>query len=85
MLAVIFHHRDGLSPTLYMLFFNELGSRRIHFAGCTASPETTWVTQQARKMPEKEKIAKLRMIFIEPGQDNTYNYQCLGAIPYSKC
>jgi putative transposase len=34
---------------LYVLFFIELGSRRVHVAGCTRTPNVQWVTQQARQ------------------------------------
>ena len=36
--------------TIYVLFFIELGTRRIHLAGCTTAPDSTWVTQQARQL-----------------------------------
>lgn len=36
--------------TIYVLFFIELGTRRIQLAGCTANPNIIWVTQQARQM-----------------------------------
>jgi putative transposase len=36
--------------TLYCLFFIEHGTRQVYFAGCTAHPNQTWVTQQARHM-----------------------------------
>lgn len=36
--------------TVYILFFIELGTRRVHFAGCTAHPDQAWVTQQARQL-----------------------------------
>ena len=39
-----------LLRTLYVLFFIELGTRRIHVIGCTSNPDSAWVTQQARNL-----------------------------------
>ena len=36
--------------TLYVFFFIELGTRRVHFAGCTPHPSSAWVNQQARQV-----------------------------------
>jgi putative transposase len=36
--------------TIYVLFFIEIGSRRVHFAGCTTHPDSRWITQQARQV-----------------------------------
>ncbi len=36
--------------TIYVLFFIELGTRRVHFAGCTTNPTAAWVTQHARQI-----------------------------------
>jgi hypothetical protein len=35
---------------LYVLFFLELGTRRVHLAGCSANPDGRWATQQARQL-----------------------------------
>jgi hypothetical protein len=51
MLAVdIFTVETVWLQRLYVLFFIELGSRRVHLAGCTPTPTAAWVTQQARQL-----------------------------------
>jgi hypothetical protein len=47
MLAVDFFTVETIwLQRLYVLFFIELGSRRVHVAGCTPHPGALWVTQQ---------------------------------------
>ena len=36
--------------TIYVFFFIELGSRRVHFSGITTNPNEIWITQQARQL-----------------------------------
>ena len=50
MLAVDFFTVETVTlQRLYVLFFIEHGSRRVHIAGCTANPAGAWVTQLARQ------------------------------------
>ncbi len=55
--------------TLHALFFIELGSRRVHFAGCTAHPTAEWVTQQARHLTWRLQDEQLSMRFLIRDRD----------------
>src|SRR5262245_18662312 len=51
LLAVDFFTVESIwRQRLYVLFFIELGSRRVHSAGCTLNPTAPWVIQQARQL-----------------------------------
>lgn len=59
--------------TLYVLFFIELGSRRVYVAGCTASPETAWVAQQARQQVWQLNDAARPMHFLIHDRDTKFS------------
>ncbi len=48
--------------TLYVLFFIELQTRRVHLAGVTAHPDSAWVTQQARNLAVDERLGHVRFL-----------------------
>ncbi len=48
--------------TLYVLFFIELGSRRVHLAGVTPHPDSAWVTQQARNLAVHGHLDNVRFL-----------------------
>jgi putative transposase len=46
----------------YVLFFIELGNRRVHLAGCTTNPTGSWVTQQARNLSFSDVFERMRFL-----------------------
>jgi transposase InsO family protein len=58
---------------LYVLFFIELGSRRVHLAGCTANPSATWVAQQARQLEGRIADGELRPRFLLRDRDDKFS------------
>jgi transposase InsO family protein len=48
--------------TLYVLFFIEVSTRRVHMGGATARPVSAWVTQQARNLAIEQRITGIRFV-----------------------
>jgi hypothetical protein len=60
---------------LYVLFFIELGSRRVHMAGCTPTPTAEWVTQQARQLTWSLSERPEPVRYLIRDQDQKFNGQ----------
>ena len=74
LLACDFFTVETLSlKTLYVLFFMEIGTRRIHLAGCTARPTAQWVTQQARQLVWKLQEKGHVMRFLLHDRDTKFS------------
>jgi putative transposase len=58
--------------TLYVLFFIELGSRKVHLAGVTANPNGIWVAQQARQVMWELEERNPRCRFLIRDRDKKY-------------
>ena len=58
--------------TLYVLFFIELGTRRVHLGGCTANPDAAWVTQQARSLARERPDAEGPVRFLVRDRDSKF-------------
>lgn len=48
--------------TVYVLFFMELSTRRVHLAGVTAHPGSAWVTQQARNLAIEGRLTTTKFL-----------------------
>src|SRR5262249_51069563 len=59
--------------TLYVLFFIELGARRVHLAGCTAAPDSAWVAQKARQLMWDLSDESVKMRFLIHDHDTKFS------------
>ena len=71
---------------LYVLFFVELASRRVHFAGCTANPTGVWGTQQARQITwtVREKSTPPRFLIRDRDSKFTRDFDTVFAVRASR-
>ncbi len=58
---------------LYVLFRIEVGSRRVHLAGCTYSPSGAWLVQQARNLAWKLQEGGLSAKFLLRDRDAKFS------------
>ena len=58
--------------TIYVLFFIEVGSRRVHFAGCTTNPDSARMSQQARQLVWNLEEQNARFRFLIRDRDRKF-------------
>jgi putative transposase len=76
MLACDFFTVETISlRRLYVLFFIELKSRRVHLAGCTANPTGAWVTQQARNLSFSGVFERMRFLIHDRDSKFTASFE----------
>lgn len=59
--------------TLYVLFFIEIGTRRVHVTGATTNPDGAFVTQQARNLAFDLDDATTQMRFLVRDRDQKFS------------
>jgi transposase InsO family protein len=59
---------------LYVLFFIELGSRRVHLADCTTNPSGAWVVQRARNLSFTGLFERMRFLIHDRDSEFTASF-----------
>src|SRR3989475_5285226 len=76
MLACDFFTVETISlRRFYVLFFIELESRRVHLAGCTASPTGAWGAQQARHRSFTGVFERMRFLIHDRDSKFTASFE----------
>jgi transposase InsO family protein len=70
--ADFFHVDTVLLKRLYVLFFIELGRRRVWITGVTVHPNAAWATQQARNVTGDLTDADIAAKFLVRDRDTKY-------------
>jgi transposase InsO family protein len=59
--------------TIHVLFFIDIGTRRVYLAGCTRHPNSAWVTQQARQLTSQLQEQEGPMRFLIHDRDSIFS------------
>jgi transposase InsO family protein len=59
--------------TLYVLVWIELATRRVHLAGATSTPDSAWVTQQARNLAMARRDEGRSLRFLIHDRDTKFS------------
>jgi transposase InsO family protein len=62
----------ALLRTIFVLFFLEVRTRRVHLAGCTAHPTDAWVAQQARNLAWRLQDGSLSATILLHDRDSRF-------------